>query len=78
MILDFSCDFNECNSPVEFVKGQTYQSTNGPITIYFLRCLNLHYYIKYKDEVELLVEPQEPKEININFIQIELPFEDEL
>lgn len=75
MILDSACDVEGCNAPVEFVKGQTYQSAGGAVTMCYLRCLNKHYYLKYKEELldlEMSFKP-EPDEA---YEQSELPFED--
>lgn len=75
MILDSPCDVDGCNSPVEFVKGQTYQSTGGAVTMVYLRCLNQHYYLKYKEEL-LDLEMSFKQESEEAYEQTELPFED--
>lgn len=69
MIVDFPCDIENCTAPVEFVKGQKYQSTNGVVTIFFLRCLNQHYYMKAEDN-SVAVE-----QIETTWHQPELPFD---
>ena len=78
MILDRSCDINGCNSPVEFVKGQNFNSSEGIITVYFLRCLSQHYYMKYKENIETKITAVQDRDSDSNFVQPELPFGDEL
>lgn len=68
MIVDFPCDIENCTAPVEFVKGQKYQSTDGVVTIFFLRCLNQHYYMKAEDDYSAT-------ELEWDWHQPELPFE---
>lgn len=92
MILDFACDIKNCAAPVEFVKGTNYQTLGGAVKILFLRCLNKHYYMKYKEdipELNFLTFKLNNDNNNLNynelivltdddeFIQPELPFEDE-
>ena len=75
MIVDFACDVDGCDAPVEFVKGKNFHSTEGIVTLYFFRCLNQHYYMKYKEELDSF-ESKPGAPFEDEYEQEQLPFEE--
>lgn len=77
MILDFGCDIKSCNAPVELVKGANYQTINGVVNVLFLRCVQQHYYMKYREDIQELQIVSLKFDDETGYYQPELPLEDD-